>query len=374
MLVKKFEAPTMEKALALVRAELGPNALVLSTHQRPRRWYQRPLVEVTAAGVQRAAEEERDAAFDEEELKRVFPHRKHQLAAAPAAEPEEADEVPAPAVTCYADLERGRTRPAPEKKSDTRAARQPLARAERYTESFLRSGFGADTAKELTRRLIFDYPNEDRTRPSQLLHAKSKLVAQDLRTLSFESILLHPAWSVVGVGGSGKTSLLVKLALAMKARGVQSVLVGGDRRKIAARAELAGYARLVKSAFAFEAKPAAICMGQGIQLVDTPALAFDREDWQGHEKLCRDSKVILCLEASCRYEDAMRIVERAQRLNPQAIAFTKLDVVGSFGAIYDVLRTSKLPLLGVSVSPSFKTPFRFFEPIDAAYFILKGKD
>jgi flagellar biosynthesis GTPase FlhF len=80
------------------------------------------------------------------------------------------------------------------------------------------------------------------------------------------------------------------------------------------------------------------------------------------------------LDATTRLNECLRIVERAERLQPTAIVFTKLDVASNYGFIFDVIRQSKLPLLGVSLSPSFKTPFKSFEPISLAQFILKGKE
>ena len=50
MFVKKFEAPSLEQALKLVKTEMGPEALVLSTQEkRSGKLFSRRLVEVTAA-------------------------------------------------------------------------------------------------------------------------------------------------------------------------------------------------------------------------------------------------------------------------------------------------------------------------------------
>jgi flagellar biosynthesis protein FlhF len=52
MLARRYEAPTVEEALALVRQDLGPDALVLYTRERPaprwRRWWDPGGVEVIA--------------------------------------------------------------------------------------------------------------------------------------------------------------------------------------------------------------------------------------------------------------------------------------------------------------------------------------
>lgn len=56
MQVKKFEAPTMSEALKLVKAELGPDAIILSTkkHRKGFGLLSKPLIEITAAISERA--------------------------------------------------------------------------------------------------------------------------------------------------------------------------------------------------------------------------------------------------------------------------------------------------------------------------------
>ena len=48
MLVKKFEAPTLEDALSRIKQELGPDALILSTEEKKTNWFGKPSIEVTA--------------------------------------------------------------------------------------------------------------------------------------------------------------------------------------------------------------------------------------------------------------------------------------------------------------------------------------
>ena len=79
---------------------------------------------------------------------------------------------------------------------------------------------------------------------------------------------------------------------------------------------------------------------------------------------------MIVVDALSRLNEILHLVEKAKRLNPVGIAFTRLDLAYQHGILYDVLRASKLPLLGVSLSSSFATPFRFFEPIELARFLL----
>ena len=56
MQVKKFEAKNMEEALSVIKRELGPEAIILSTKENKKAFglLKRPSVEVTAAISDRA--------------------------------------------------------------------------------------------------------------------------------------------------------------------------------------------------------------------------------------------------------------------------------------------------------------------------------
>src|SRR5688572_21815158 len=77
MLIKKFEAESMERALAIIKAELGPDALILNTKRLRRGLFRKATVEVTAA-FEKKKENDSANGFDEKILEGIFPHRKYE--------------------------------------------------------------------------------------------------------------------------------------------------------------------------------------------------------------------------------------------------------------------------------------------------------
>src|SRR5690606_23081420 len=99
-----------------------------------------------------------------------------------------------------------------------RPAPADIDRFHRFESEFLGGGFEADTAVELTRRLLFDYAKADLEIPSFLEKAKFAILRGSVHVLGEEILETRPAWALFGAPGSGKTSLCVKLAVALKRR------------------------------------------------------------------------------------------------------------------------------------------------------------
>ena len=74
MFVKKFEAPSLEQALAMVKTEMGPSALIISTQHIKGKWFQKSLVEITAALEKKAHQ---SPGYDDNTLMELFPHRRN---------------------------------------------------------------------------------------------------------------------------------------------------------------------------------------------------------------------------------------------------------------------------------------------------------
>ena len=346
MNIRKFEANSFEEALNRVKTELGPEALILASEEKRRGWFQKPIVEITAAFSPSPEKE-----WDDNALEKVFPHRRRtpeqELAVARAKK----QEAPASAML-----------------------RVPVQKAERNLTSVERSfngmGLADETSREFARQVIFDYPKKDRDDAAFLEKIQMKLLSAGLRTLGPDVFQTRRCWAAVGSSGVGKTSLLVKLALALKGRGLALELTSCDNRKVVGRQELAAYAKLIGVPFV---------SGTGLErkanqlaLFDTPSINWDQPHlFKDVEKHCRDASTVIVLDASQRLNELLRTVDRLSPLAPVALAFTRLDLVSQAGVIYDVVKQTKLPLLGCSVSHSFSTGFRFFESGSLARYLVQ---
>jgi len=355
MLVKRYEANSLEEALAQVKRELGPEALILSTQQKKGGWLKSGRVEVMAAKeTAAAAKAEAASEIDEEALKKIFPHRRDgeneslEDVLLRSAGPETADKsIRHTKANRYQEVS-GKAVP---KKEDT---------SEVYVESLSRLGFSDISAKEIARRMIFDYPKEDRADVEALARIRARVAASGIQVLNPSLFDARTVWTAIGVGGAGKTASLVKLAISLKRQKYSVSLVGCDHRKVVGQRELAAYARLIQTPYSSEFR---IERGpRRVQLIDTPALSFQSPDQNAEiEEICRGTSPVLVLDATARLKEAIRIWEVASRFQPAAICFTRLDLVSQPGVLHDILKTTRLPLLGASLGDSFRTPFQWFE-------------
>lgn len=349
MNIRKFEAGSFEEALHRVKTELGPDALILASEEKRKGWFQKPTVEVTAAF-------EPDKEWDDSALERIFPYRKQHG-------PKELEQQTAD----------------PKKRAGARGPVTAMGAAARAVfsdetaeleSSFLDAGLRVETARDFARQIVFDFPKRDRQDPEFLEKIKVKQISSGVKTLGPDVFQTRRSWAVVGSPGAGKTTLLVKLALNLKSRDYSVVLGSSDTRKVIGRHELAAYARLIGAPLhagrTLEKKA-----GQ-IQLLDTPSISVDQAElFREVEKNCRDYSTLVVLDASLRLNEILRTVERLSRLAPVALAFTRLDLVSDAGVVYEVLKQTKLPLLGLSVSYSFSSAFRFHEPASLARYLIR---
>lgn len=345
MLVKKFEAESVEKAIAEVKRQLGVDALILSTETIRKHWWKKPRISVTAAI--KTSEPSRQASYDSDQLAQVFPHRR--------------DTRPEERPTAKPD-----PKPAPSPESKTVRSAPPAAGTPE--EEFVSKGFSVDSAREFSRQIVTDFSRSDRRDLTIMSRVKSKLVASNLRTLGPEVFESRKTWAVIGPPGAGKTSLIVKLAHLQLSIGNRVALISGDKRKLLGTRELGAYAKLLGAEFraGIGDRPTG-----HLTFIDTPALLWREAQIVAEiEKTCRDSSTLLVLDASHRLEELLDSVNRSQRFAPVAIAFTRLDQVSRIGVVHDVIRAAKLPLLGCSISAALTSSFRFFDSGKLASYII----
>lgn len=335
MFVKKYEAPSLESALSLIKSELGPNALILSTKHFPKSFMKRAMVEVTAA-------------YEKTEIGDI--------------------EIPEDTFQNWIKTSHKEKKAAPRKQVETRESAEPLT--QRFhapqgkllqEEILLDLGFSPESARSLGIQLTSDFLKRDLENPLLRLKSQQKLVVQALRTVTPQMFETRKSWVVLGQPGSGRTSLVVKLGLFLKSIGRKPCLVSKEDRKIFGKNELASYAKLIRVPFQQSSN--------AIELIDGVNLPRTKNE---RIELSKDQAVILVVDASMRLLEIQRLIDQAQEYDPKAMVFTKLDLVSQRGIIYDILKYSKIPLLGITRSSSYKVPFQFFETKELAEFILKG--
>jgi len=361
MLIKKFEAENLEQALSMIKAELGPDALILSTNRKKRGLFRSPTVEVTAAFDKRSEAKPADG-FDEKTLLDVFPHRKYDE---PESQDESQDEIQV-------------SIPKSPKRSYERVSQIGVSGigvgtvlpVHHYEIGFVGMGVSADSAKTLSRQIVIDYPKRELVDADFLFKAKVKALASDIPCISLDQMAKNRSWLFVGTAGSGKTSVMVKVAIQLKQLGQAVQLKSLDRRKVISRTEMAAYGKLIKVPVSFDAddRPS-----HGVELVDSPAMPLNRrDDLERFMRLSAGRSVVLVVDSCHRLSELMRIIDKARVLQPSAICFTRADLAGQWGVIYDVLKASRIPLLAVSRGASFKTPLEYFSSIELGRWLIQG--
>ena len=360
MLIKKFEAESFEQALGLVKTELGTGALVLSTQTKRLRWYSRPTVEVTAAVEEKGVKQQET--LDETSLENIFPHRRQEK----LDRQESKMAIPRSVLNRYMELsdQEGSNTPAEE-----RAVPRP--RLNPIRDSLL-PGFSQESANEIEGLLSKQYSGSDLQAEHQRTKAVSQIVGSRLQTLGPAVFSAGTFWTAVGGPGCGKTSFTVKLAHYLQSRQHSVDLVSHDSRKVVGRAELAAYARLLKLPVVDASSKTAPDPGR-THLADTPSCSWRRPaEWEKLRQFCGQANVFVVLDATQRVAESVQTLQAAANLRPKAIAFTRVDLVTEFGALYEILSRSGLPLMAVSISSSFKVPVTFFAPERLGHFLVSS--
>lgn len=299
MYLKRYRKPTVREALAAVRAELGPNALVLSTELVPAKGWRGLAglreVEITAAA-------DRPVSTDR-----------------PPTSVERPAPPPAPTSTPTADA---------------LVARLVAAGLETRLAQSVAAMVPADERRQISDRRL------------------RALVAQAVSGLAAGH---EPAARVevfVGPPGVGKTTTIAKLAACERASGgCRYGMVAADGFRAGAVEQLRAYADIIGSPFRAVRTPAeldrALSNGRSPVLVDTAGLAPVESGVRELLEVAlrrRDTRTHLVMAADTSAAAARRILERFEAARPDRVVITKLDEAESVASLLTVLGDRGLPV------------------------------
>ncbi len=367
MKIKTFYAKSMAEALDEVKAELGPDALLLSTRE-----IRRPGSERGPSGFEVVAATD---GRDDHDFPRTSSERGSSDVTLQGAEHDTSgrfhgDAIPeAEGVYSPASLRRNSRKPAADRVSGKSRARVRVAEPSGESEA----RFSGDVAPEIYRDLVESgvhgwlasklvgdalanlTPRQKRSRPAVL------------RSLTAASEALIPAAAVedgmpgkrivafVGPTGVGKTTSLAKLAahLALRKR-KKVVLITLDGYRIGAVEQMRTYAGLMGIPFRFVAEAAELPKALQDQrqrdyvLIDTAGRG--PRDIDGVRELASvlqetgDVERHLVLSATTKPDDLQKTVERFEICKPDHLVFTKLDETTTLGPILNELVRTRKPL------------------------------
>lgn len=160
--------------------------------------------------------------------------------------------------------------------------------------------------------------------------------------------------ALVGPPGAGKTSTLVKLAVARGLAAQRPVrLLSMDCYRIAAAEQLRTYAAILGVPFTLAETTVALARAidvappETLLLIDTPGFTASSLEESGQDLVSflrgrRDIDTHLVLTASMRQADLQRTVDLFQTFQPAKLLFTRLDETDATGSMYcEAARTGK---------------------------------
>jgi flagellar biosynthesis protein FlhF len=391
MKTKLFHAETMHEALRTIKAELGPDAVILSTKRvrqgsLPFGLFGRPLLEVTAATDRDTKEfapipqpaklmirhDARPAAPTQE----PSPDFQNTLSAAlHSTTPSESGgtkvRMPAPAAKSgpqspfqagvrhlkdeLLDLQQLLTSSVPDRSQTAGSSfPAPLARACRL---LVEQGFRPSTAESLCLSLRRGLSEELLQSDNEIQDALHRLCAERIRVSGplLDAENDYKVAMFIGPSGAGKTTTIVKLAAHYRLEKNRSVaLITLDTCRMAAVEHLRMYANVL--GVPVETAQTTADVVQGIRrhrqanliLIDTPGFGPNETariiNLGGLKDSYGSIETHLVLSATTRLQDLRRTVVRHDACAPSRLVFTKLDETEEYGNLFELAYQTALPL------------------------------
>jgi flagellar biosynthesis protein FlhF len=360
MKIKSFVGRDMRDALRHVRAEFGVDAVILSTRSL-----------ATGVEVSAAVDAARVPAEPEVVLHESAPPLA-QVAVAVAAPPAPPVYVPAPTPVAAPVEQQAMS-------DELRTLRQLLERqvaALAWNDFTRRDPMRARALVELTElgvgrdvalAVLESFPAELTDEQAQRVHFA--LLAR--RILTRESpVDAGGAVALVGAAGSGRTSMIAKLAKRwlLEHDGDSLVIVTIDDERMGSAEQSRALGRLLgvpsyrfanAAAFADSARCVA---SHELVLIDTPALAGDAAEVEalasGLRLACPALNSILLLPASTQAGVLDEVVRRAAPFAPGCCAVTRFDEAVSLGGVISTVVRTQLPVALVSDGPRIPDDLR----------------
>jgi flagellar biosynthesis protein FlhF len=366
MKIKRYTAPSMRAALALVRAEQGPDAVILSSRRSEEG------IEVIAA-----------VDYDEALFKHMAPQRPAQPVAPivvpvvppapiavapppPAARPmatpraPAAQSVSAPVKAPAADASYGAMQ---RELQDLRRLLETGLAGMTWSDKRLREPLQArvleelaamDIAPDVAMALAAMTPR--RTSLQNPSHIPLALLVKHLPVMNDLTCITGGITAVVGPTGAGKTTTIAKLAArwSMQHGSQDLALVSTDGYRIGAREQLSTYARILGAPMHAAnngqelARVLERLKSKKLILIDTAGMG--PRDVRLTEQLATlklgaaRARVLLALPAQGESQALDEIVRAFARVTPVACVLTKVDEAASLGAAISAVLRYKLKI------------------------------
>jgi flagellar biosynthesis protein FlhF len=345
MRLRTFTAASMKDAIAIVREEMGPEAIIVSAHERPR-----------GRGVEvRAATEVRQTAPSRPQAEQVPPPRK--VAPAPLAE------VPMRGIQQIAHRRVGQPGEARRQVAAMHAALREVLSYHGLDEARITS-FLDGTRKPLSRE------------PGEALAATLEA------RIGFAPLAVKPRRPLMLIGGPGvgKTVTVAKLAARARLAGHPITVVTTDTLRSGAVEQLSKLLGLMGAKLTTAESPENLA-GILVKTTDTPAAVFvdtpgtnmfsmgERRDLRRF-LAAGEIEPVLVLAAGTDASEAGEHARLFAEIGARRFIVTRLDAARRFGTLIAAADEGRLALAQVSLSPYLSEPLCALSPISLSRILL----
>ena len=347
MLIKTYHGPDLPGVLSRVRAELGADALVLGTSERPGR-LGLPVVEVTAAVPRESVQPERGGDTTLAALASEIRQLRGVLGRNDAKAPGRREKAAAPR----------RATPAADTSSNANA------NDDSQVEALVATGL----ARDLARRL--GGSRDSMTRGLAQLLSFAPLPA-DARCLF-----------VVGPPGAGKTTTVAKVVARQRSAGRPVWFAVADHDRIGGLEQARIYSRHIGASMVRIDSPGALRSSlaragdHGLVVVDTCGVggsdATRLRELRELRSVAPDAAMALLLQTGLHRDEAARVMERFDSLDPTCIGLSRTDDGSRPGELVTALAGRKLPLAIFTTGHAVPDDMERATPRQLAALLLRG--
>jgi flagellar biosynthesis protein FlhF len=396
--IHKYKGQTEKEAMAAIKAELGPEALIVSVkHVRPKgffKLFRKSFVEVTAAVDDRAISDDR--------IERTLP--KISLNAASIQknnktmqdqkvdyEDSELDEFKRFIEKFSEKQEKVIEKPA-EKSIEVIPETQEKIKIEDPTdipmlrviyEQLLENEIDEKYANELMTGLVeYVYGNE--TNIDDIVSIIYKRIVKNMSDYdTIEINKMNKNIFFIGPTGVGKTTTIAKIASLFSLNyGKDVALITSDTYRIAAVEQLRTYANIlgipIKVVYSTEEMMEAIDFfsDKELVLIDTAGRSYKNQEHQQELKelleTVSDKEVFLALSVATKYKDMLKMVNIYKAMTEFRVIFTKLDETVSYGNIFNIRKATGVRLSYITFGQNVPDDISEINPHEIAKSLLGG--
>jgi len=401
--IHKYKGQTEKEAMTAIKAELGPEALIVSVkHVRPKgvfKLFRKSFVEVTAAIDDRAISDDRvERTLPKISLNAATIQKNNQtmLEQKVDYEDSELDEFKRFIEKFSEKQEKVIEKPVeksieviPDTQEETKIDETkiddptdiPMLRV--IYEQLLENEIDEKYANELMVGLVeYVYGNE--TNIDDIVSIIYKRIVKNMSDYdTIEINKMNKNIFFIGPTGVGKTTTIAKIASLFSLNyGKDVALITSDTYRIAAVEQLRTYANIlgipIKVVYSTEEMMEAIDFfsDKELVLIDTAGRSYKNQEHQQELKelleTVSDKEVFLALSVATKYKDMLKMVNIYKAMTEFRVIFTKLDETVSYGNIFNIRKATGVRLSYITFGQNVPDDISEINPHEIAKSLLGG--